>query len=121
MRTVHTQKELAEAIEAGETQILAQGEIAEKLQKQRRHKKVALIGGAVLLIAGIAAIPFTGGGSAVLTATALTATIGGMSLTITAAELAILCGTAVSIYGLSKNRKLKLTYREDGAVEIDLS
>ena len=42
------------------------------------------------------------------------------TISITAAELAILCGTGVALYGIHKNRKVKMKYNDDGTVEIDV-
>lgn len=119
MKTVRTKEELAQALKAGETHIMVKGELAETMRKRKKRKKMALIGGGALLLAGIVAIPFTGGASAAAAATALTVSAGTFPLSMTAAEVAIICGTVVGGYGLVKNRKLKLKFAADG-VEINV-
>ena len=114
MKTVYTKDELARAINNGEKHILAKGEIASILQSKNRRKKAAKVGGIALAAGGILAAPFTGG----LSLLSLGATVG--TISITAAELAILCGTGGALYGNHKNRKVKMKYNDDGSVEIDV-
>lgn len=119
MKTVHTKEELAAALRAGETHIMAKGELAETLRKRKKRKKAALIGGGLLFLGGLAAIPFTGGASAAAAASGVTLAVGKFTLSLSAVELAILCGTGLGAYGLAKNRKFKLKFAADG-VEIDV-
>ncbi len=122
MIIVSTKEELKQALERRETKIVATGDLARdmrsRMKSRRRVKKGMLIGGVATAAAGIVAIPFTGGASAGLTAAGLTAaglTFG--TLTISGAELAILCGFALSMYGLKKGCKVK--FNKDGSAEIE--
>lgn len=113
MKTVSTKIELKNAIEGKQFPIKCIGEIAEQLKKKKKRSKYAKITGVTLAIAGIVAMPFTGGASAVATVTGLTA--GG--LVISTAELAILVGGGVAITGILKGRKVNL--QSDGSVIIE--
>ena len=119
MRTVYTQNELEEAIKAYEEKILCKGEIARQFAKKKKRKRAARIGvgGALIAIGGIAAIPLTGGASLLgtLGATAVGLTVG--SITISAAELAILLGGIVALTGIVSGGKV--TFKNDGSVEFD--
>lgn len=117
MKAVYTQEELASAINNGEKHILAKGSIAETLQSKNRRKTVAKVGGIALALGGILAAPFTGGTS-LLGLGAAGLTVG--TLSITTAELAIICGTSIALYGIHKNRQVKMKYNGDGSVEIDV-
>lgn len=118
MRTVRTEEELKAAFAAKESRIIVKGPMAEKMVKKAKTKKAAKIGGIALVVASLAAIPFTGGASAAGVAAGLT--IGGSALVLTASELAILCGFALAMYGLSKGSKVKFkTGLEGQEVEID--
>ena len=115
MITVYTEEELKRAFANKEGKIICQGKLAEKLQRKRRVRKNLKCGGVLLALAGIAAIPFTGGTSAVATAVGVSAlTIG--TVTISAVELAIILGFALAAYGIHKNCKVK--FNKDGSVEI---
>ena len=61
MTIVSTKQEFVSAIERREKQIIATGEIAARFRKQVKVKKGAKVGGLVLAIGGLIAIPFTGG------------------------------------------------------------
>ena len=61
MTTVSTKQELISAIERREKQIIATGEIAASIRRKVKVKKGAKVGGLVLAIGGLLAIPFTGG------------------------------------------------------------
>lgn len=104
MKTVSTKSELEQALKAGETHLLLKGELAKAISKKKSRSKAAKIGGAVLAGAGIlAAIPTAG---VSLGATAIGLTIG--TVTITAAELAILFGGSAVILAILKGRGVKL-------------
>lgn len=118
MRTVYTQNELEEAIKAHEEKILCKGEIARQLAKKKKRKRAARIGvGGALIIGGIVAIPLTGGTSLLgtLGAAAVGLTVG--TITISAAELAILLGGVVALTGIVSGGKV--TFKNDGSVEFD--
>ena len=74
MTTVYTKEELQKAIKRKEFPISCRGEIAEQLKKRKKRSKAAKLGGAAVVIAGLAALPFTGGASAGAAAMGLTAT-----------------------------------------------
>ena len=118
MRTVRTEEELKAAFAAKETKIIVKGPMAEKMMKKAKTKKAAKIGGIALVVASIAALPFTGGASAAGVAAGLT--IGGSALVLTAGELAILCGFALGMYGIFKGSKVKFKATPEGVeAEID--
>ncbi|MCR4559899.1 MAG: hypothetical protein K5685_07455 [Bacteroidales bacterium] len=117
MRTVYSKTELERALTSGEKHIIAKGEIAKELRKKNNLKKAAKIGGILLAIGGIAAAPFTGGASLIPSIAAAGATA---TITITTAELAILCGTSVALAAILTGRKVKLKFKDDGSVELDV-
>jgi len=112
---VYTTTELEEAIKAGETKLLLKGEIAEMIRKRKARKKRTLIGGLALAAAGLVALPFTLGASTPLLIGGLGLTIG--TVTISAAELAILVGGSIAIIGLCKD--YTITFNSDGSVTLE--
>ncbi len=111
MKTVRTEEELKAAFAAKEDKIIVKGEMAEKMVSKAKTAKAANIGGLAIIVASLAAVPFTGGAS-----------IGGVSagITLTASELAILCCFALGIYGIHKGSKVKYKMTPEGPeVEID--
>ena len=118
MTTVSTKEELISAIERREKQIIATGEIAASILRKVKVKKGAKVGGLVLAIGGLLAIPFTGGTSAGLTVAGLTCLTG--AATLTGTEILILCGiiggTAVAITGVLRNAKVE--FKPDGTVVV---
>jgi hypothetical protein len=120
MRTVRTEDELKAAFAAKEEKILVKGPMAEKMIKRAKTKKAAKIGGIAMIVASLAAIPFTFGASAAGVATGMGLTIGGGTLVLSAGELAILCAFALGVYGLSKDSKVTFRVTNEGPeVEID--
>lgn len=114
MRTVRTEEELKAAFAARESKIIVKGQMAEKMIKKAKTKKAARIGGIALVVASLAALPFTGGASAAGVAAGLTA-----GLTVSTGELAILCGFALGMYGIYKGSKVKYRMTPEGPeVEI---
>ena len=111
MTTVSTKQELISAIERREKQIIATGEIATSIR--RKVKRGAKVGGVVLAIGGLLAIPFTGGASAGLTAAGMALTVG--TVTVSTAELAILCGFVLAYKSIGKS---KVEFMPDGYVII---
>lgn len=83
-------------------------------------KKVG-IGTAAIGVAALIAAPFTAGTSLVPGAAAmgLTATVGGATLTISSAELAILVGGSLAFAGILKGYNIK--FNSDGSVELNRS
>lgn len=120
MVTVTTKAALKRAIENKQFPIRCTGEIAEQIIKKKKRSKRAKITGGAVALAGLAALPFTGGASAVATGAGLTAmglTIGGGVVAISTAELALLIGGGVAILAILKGRKIKL--QPDGTVIVE--
>lgn len=120
MVTVSTKAQLKAAIEQKQFPIKCVGEIAEQMRKKKKRATKTKIAGAAIALAGVAAIPFTGGASAVATGAGLTAmglTVGGGTLIISTAELAILVGGGIAITAILKGRKIK--YQADGSVMVE--
>ena len=120
MTTVSTKQELISAIERREKQIIATGEIAASIRRKVKVKKGAKVGGLVLAIGGILAIPFTGGASAGLTAAGLTCLSG--AVTLTGTQILILCGiVGVTAMGLSgKLKTCEVEFMPNGPVKLRL-
>lgn len=115
MRTVYTEKEFEQALRDRERKILAKGDVAEKFRSKKKKKKAAAIGAAAA-VAGVALAPLTGGlsaGAGVAIGAGLT--IG--TVTIGAAELAIIFGGTIGIIGVAKGSKV--TYYADGSVIVE--
>ena len=116
MITINNRRDLEQALKRKESHIIIVGsladEILEKAKSKQKKKKVAKVASAAAIVGGIVAAPFTAGTS--LAATAAGLTVG--TLTITAAELAIIIGGAVAICGLLKGYNIKIF--PDGHVEL---
>lgn len=91
---IATEKELKKALEAGQTNIVVGGELAQKIIRRTKRKKAIKRTAITTGVLGILVAPFTGLTSLGATAAALTAG----SLTISAAELAMICGTAALVF-----------------------
>lgn len=104
MKHVYTKTQLQEALNQGEQEITLHGEVADAVAHKYRAKKNAKTGGLMLAVGGILALPFTGGLS--LSAVAAGLTIG--SVTISAAELAILVGGTVALAGIIKDYDIEM-------------
>ena len=122
MITVKTKDELEQAIKdnKGES-IRVEGPyakaLAKKIRSKKKIRKVAIAGGALALIGGVVAAPFTGGASLAGSAAgvvAMGATIG--TITLTATELAMILG--VTVYAIHKKCKIKIG-KGDEFVELD--
>ena len=90
--------------------------IRSRKRKAKTAKKIAMGGGALALIGGIAAAPFTGGVSlagSVAGATAMGLTVG--TINISTAELAMILGFAA--YAINKKYKIKIG-KEDEYIEM---
>lgn len=120
METVYTKEELTECLKAGKA-ALVKSTYAEEIRKnyeKRRKKKMGLVAGAALVVAGLAAAPFTGGmslGGTAAGAAAMGLTIG--TLTMSTAELAIICGTILAREGIFQ--RCKVTFNSNGSVTIE--
>lgn len=113
MKTVSTKKEFEQAILDHEEKILCKDEAAKPFLRKRKIKRGATIGGVAIAIAGIVAIPLTGGASALASAGIMSGLVVG-SVTISAAELAIICGATIAITGILKGGKVKYVSNNDG-------
>lgn len=119
MITVTTKQEFEQALQNREPLILCKGDAAKPFLKQRKRKRGAIIGGITAAVAGIAAIPLTGGASAIGSMGVIAGLTAG-TLTITTAELAIICGTAIAITGILKGGKVRfVTSAQDGSVSVE--
>lgn len=98
MVTVTTKEGLERALKNNENEIEITGELAEKIKKQRRRKKLIGYGVAGACFAvGVVAAPFTGGASAYCGLTAGTAAGGFVAMSTT--ELVIMCLTVLGFSG----------------------
>lgn len=116
---VRTKTELETALKAKTKKITVVGPYAEQIAReyQKRHKVAKASGGigAVgVALASIGAAPFSGGLSLAGLAASAALTVG--TVTISAVELAIICGFTLGMYGLSKGYDVK--FSPDGTVEI---
>ena len=119
MIIVTTKQEFEQALQNREPLILCKGDAAKPFLKQRKRKRGAIIGGITAAVAGIAAIPLTGGLSAIGSMGVIAGLTAG-TLTITAAELTIICGTAIAITGILKGGKVRfVTSAQDGSVSVE--
>lgn len=122
MVTVYTKDELRKALKAKEKNIIVKGELARtirgKANRQKTMKKVG-IGTAAIGAAALITAPFTAGTSLVAGAAAMGLTVGGATLTISAAELAILCGVSLAFAGILRGYNIK--FNSDGSVELNRS
>ena len=93
--TVTTRDELEEAVEAGEKEIVVEGELAEKLYKTR---KLMTIGGVALaaIVGAVGSAPVTGGISLALVAPV--AAMSGVEIAIIIMAAAIGIGLILAIY-----------------------
>lgn len=111
MIVVRTKEELQEAIKNKVDSIRIEDPYAKTfanaVRSRRRKAKVAIGFGALAVIGGLAAAPFTGGASlagTVMGATAMGLTVG--TVTISTAELAMILGFAA--YALNKKYTIKI-------------
>lgn len=111
MVTVRTKQELEVAMKNKAASIRIEGPYAKTfanaVRSRKRKTNVAVGVGALALIGGVAAAPFTGGASLAGSAAGLAAmglTIG--TVTISTAELAMILGFAA--YALNKNYNIKI-------------
>ena len=119
MITVTTKQEFEQALQNREPLILCKGDAAKPFLKQRKRKRGAIIGGVIAAVAGIAAIPLTGGASAIGSMGVIAGlTVG--TITISAAELAIICGTTIALVGIIKGGRVRfVTSVQDGSVSVE--
>lgn len=95
---------------------MCKGEAAKPFLNKRKRKRAAMIGGAAIAFLGAFAIPFTAGASTGIIAMGLTAG----SVTVTTAELAMICGTVIAMAGVIKGGRVKFKVNaKDGSVEVE--
>lgn len=100
----------------GEKHFLLKGEIAKQIIKKKQRSKAAKIAGGVLAGVGVlTAIP-TGGAS--LGVTAMGLTIG--TITMSAAELAIIFGGSTLVISALKGRNIKLRNKDKLGNEVEM-
>ena len=111
MVIVRSKKELEVALKNKAASVRIEGPYAKTfanaVRSRRRKAKVAIGFGALAVIGGLAAAPFTGGASlagTVMGATAMGLTVG--TVTISTAELAMILGFAA--YALNKKYTIKI-------------
>ncbi len=113
--TVSTKEEFERAVNNNEDKIIVTGTMAQKIIDARKKKSAGKkIGIASVLAvgAGLALAPFTAGTSAVAAlATTSALTIG--AVTLTTAEVIIICGTALAALGIAASVIDKLTKNYD--------
>ncbi len=106
-------QELDSAFRSGESEVRLGGSFAktcaQAIEKKNRMKSAAKTVGILTAIAGIALAPFTFGGSLALGAVA---GITAGSVTLTAVELAILCGTGLGAYAISRGYNVKIRHQD---------
>ncbi len=123
MKTVYTKEELQQALENREEKIEVRGELAQKIYRNAKRKKLirssAGLIGVLAIIGGIALTPVTGGASLVGAAAGLTATglIAG-TITLTATEILILCGSAIVLAAILKEAKVTFQRDDDGRITV---
>lgn len=117
MKIVKTMSELEAAIKANERMIRAEGKIAEQIIKAKKRNKAATIGGAAAIAAGVVLAPFTGGASLMGAAAGTALTVG--TITITATELAIICGFTMGMTALLKNYDKISINAKEGTVTLE--
>lgn len=122
MVQVYSKEELQKAIANNEKSIMVCGAYAQEMKtKYQRHKKAkkgSLIAGGALALAGLVAMPFTGGASGAATAVGagmMGLTIG--TVTLTAAELAIIAGFGLGVIGVVKG--FNVSFKPTGEVLIE--
>lgn len=133
---IYTEKELEKALQNDEKVITIGGELADKIKRMKTQKKKSkskfIIGGA--LLGALIAAPFTGGTSlvaagitaaattsaaSVATGAAVGAAAAGLTIgpvTISLAELIVLCGTGIALAGIIRNYNVK--FNNDGSVTL---
>lgn len=119
-KTVYTKAELKNALKAGERQFLCKGELAKTLIRKRKMRKGATVASLLAGVGCLAAAPFTFGSSLGIGAGIIATgfTIG--TLTMSAGELAIVCGTALAALGIGMRCKVRCGYFSDGSVGLNV-
>lgn len=131
MVRVSTKEDLKRAIENKESEIILEGALAEKIIKKKKLGKYAMIGGALLAVAGAIALPFTGGASTPAVVSGLTlTTAAGTIIEISTAELLAILGAGTVVgssvvgtvgYALYKSYSIEVATGKDGKAIVKLS
>ena len=122
MVVVRTKEELQEAIKNKVDSIRIEGPyagiVANKIRSKKKKAKIAIGAGALVLLGGLAAAPFTGGLSLAGSATVAGLTVG--TVTISTAELAMILGVggALGAFAIHKGYKIRIGKRDE-YVELD--
>ena len=124
MIIVRNKEELKNAIKAGEKHFLCKGELAEELRRRYGIRKVAKRGSLAIGLAAAAclvAAPFSGGTSliglgALAGAGAVAAGLTVGTVTLSTAELAIICCAFLVLLGHTEHLK----FHRDGTIGLDI-
>ena len=122
MVEVINKDELEQALKNKETAILIKGDLAKKIGKKKKFKRGAFIIGGIMLVGGLALVPFSGGTSLLGTVSGfevITAT--GATISMTTAEVAILAGLGtigLSTASLAILKGYSFEYQKDGTIRL---
>lgn len=119
MKTVYTKEELKRALEDKENRVLVKGEYANQIKKRIKTGKIGCwVGAGLLAVGAIAAIPFTGGASIGAYVSGLTATVGGVTVVMSATELAMVLGFGSLVAGAAMLKEYSVVVTKDGEVYV---
>jgi len=127
MIVVRTKEELQEAVKNKVDSIRIEGPYAgivvQKIRSRKKVKKMAMGVGALALVGGVVAAPFTGGASLAGNAVGLTAMgliVG--AITISTTQLAMLLGVGGSLlaYSIHEKYSLKLVKDKEDNVSVEM-
>lgn len=116
MKTVYTKDALEKCLLAGQSALVV-GELAQEIRKNTQRKKWVKNAGIGGILMGLVLAPVTGGMSLGVTVTGLAATAAGVCLTLSATELAIICGLSLAALAICKGCKVK--FQSDGSVIVE--
>ncbi len=96
--------------------------LANKLSLRKKTGKLAVAGGALAILGGLAAAPFTGGASLAGSAAGMAAMATVGTITLSTGQLAMVLGLvgALGGYALHKNYHIKVASK-DGSVVVEMS
>ena len=119
MVTVNSKSGLTQALRNRESSIIVAGELAKEMRRKNKARKVTIAGSLAVAAIGLVAAPFTGGaslGATTASVMGITASAGSAALTMSAGELAILCGTGIALTGLCIGAETE--FFSDGRVRV---
>lgn len=105
--------EFERALKNGEKRIIVYGQLAQKIREKSRKKKIAKKAGIITAFGGLLAAPFTGGLSTAATGMGIAA----LTISMSTAELAILCGLTIAVCGISKG--YDIIFNNNGSVQLN--